>query len=106
MNKEYLEETDMLNYNEIQIKFLIATKKWLQLDEFHKIKAIYEFVQNDILFGYNTSDTLNAVEVLKDGIGQCNTKCTLLMALLRAANIPCRLHAFQVSKDFQRGRCF
>lgn len=103
MNKEYLEETEMLNYNAPQIKVLVAKNKWSELDNFHKIKSIYEFVQNDILFGYNSSDTLNAVQVLYDGIGQCNTKATLLMALLRAVNIPCRLHAFNVTKDFQRG---
>lgn len=45
----------------------------------------------------------SAAEVLKDGIGQCNTKSTLLMALLRAVNIPCRLHASKVTKDFQKG---
>ncbi len=103
MNKEYLEETKMLNYNEPQLKLLVSSKNWLELDDFHKIKSIYEFVQNDILFGYNASDMLSATQVLNDGMGQCNTKATLLMALLRAVNIPCRLHAFDVTKDFQRG---
>ena len=46
---------------------------------------------------------MSAVEVLQDSFGQCNTKATLLMALLRSVNIPCRLHAFNVSKDFQKG---
>lgn len=103
MNKEYLEETKMLNYNAPSIQAFVLKNKWTELDNFHKIKAIYEFVQNDILFGYNSSDTLNAVQVFDDGIGQCNTKATLLMALLRAVNIPCRLHAFHVTKDFQKG---
>lgn len=103
MKKEYLEETRLLNYNSTQIQILIAERKWLGLSEFHKIKSIYEFVQNEILFGYNSSDLLNAVEVLNDGYGQCNTKSTLLMALLRAVNIPCRLHGFDVLNDFQRG---
>lgn len=103
MNKEYLEETKMLNYNDPQLKFLVLLKKWLDLDDFHKIKSIYEFVQNDILFGYNASDMLKATQVLNEGMGQCNTKATLLMALLRSVNIPCRLHAFNVTKDFQRG---
>ncbi len=48
-------------------------------------------------------DTMNAVQILNDGYGQCNTKATLLMALLRAVSIPCRLHAFDVTKDLQRG---
>lgn len=101
--EEYLKETKMLNFNSAKISDLVREKGWLELDEFHKIKNIYEFVQNDILFGYNSTDILSAVEVLQDGFGQCNTKETLLMALLRSVNIPCRLHAFNVSKDFQKG---
>lgn len=102
MNK-YLEETKMLNFSNHQIQLLIKSKKWQTLDEFNKIKAIYEFVQNEILLGFNAYDTLTAVQVLNEGIGQCNTKATLLMALLRSVDIPCRLHAFDVTKDFQQG---
>lgn len=60
-------------------------------------------MQNEILFGYNREDTLTAEQVFIDGYGQCNTKTTLLMALLRGVNIPCRVHGFEVSKKFQRG---
>lgn len=101
--KQYLKETAMLNYHEKEIQQLIDMRKWKELDEFHKIKEIYQFVQNEILLGYNRCDTLNAVQVLADGYGQCNTKATLLMALLRGCGVPCRLHGFEVSKDFQRG---
>jgi hypothetical protein len=41
--------------------------------------------------------------VLIDGIGQCNTKGTLLMALFRANGIPCRLHGFTINKLLQKG---
>ncbi len=101
--EQYLKETAMLNYNKKEMQQLIHMRKWKELDEFHKIKEIYWFVQNEILFGYNRCDTLNAVQVLADGYGQCNTKATLLMALLRGTGVPCRLHGFEVSKDFQRG---
>lgn len=47
-------------------------------------------------------DDLTATQVLADGIGQCNTKAVLLMALLRAVGIPCRLHGAKVTKAFQR----
>ena len=103
MEKKYLEKTKMLNYDVESIQTLIKSRKWLVLDEYHKIGAIYDFVRNDILFGYNSSDLLTAEEVLKDGYGQCNTKATLLMALLRSVGIPCRLHGSEVSKNFQRG---
>ena len=43
-------------------------------------------------------------KVLADGYGQCNTKGTLFMALLRACNIPCRVHGFTIDKKIaERG---
>lgn len=103
MEKKYLEKTGMLNYDADNIKTLISERGWGKLDEYNRIKAVYEFVQNEIVFGYNRSDLLTAEEVLEDGYGQCNTKATLLMALLRGVGIPCRLHGFEVNKQFQRG---
>ena len=103
MEKKYLEMTKMLNFDVESIQSLIKNRKWIELDEYNKIAAIYDFVRNEILFGYNSSDLLSAEEVLKDGYGQCNTKATLLMALLRSVGIPCRLHGSEVSKHFQRG---
>ncbi len=103
MEKKYLEKTEMLNYDAESIQTLIKSRKWLEMDDYHKIGEIYDFVRNEILFGYNSSDLLTAEEVLKDGYGQCNTKATLLMALLRGVEIPCRLHGSEVSKYFQRG---
>ena len=41
--------------------------------------------------------------MLRDGYGQCNTKGTLLMALLRACGVPCRFHGFTINKPLQRG---
>lgn len=104
MNYEkYLKETPMLNYSAPEIQDLINRKNWRQLDEFNKIKYIYNYVRDDILFGYNISDNIPASRVLKDGYGQCNTKGTLFMALLRAVNIPCRIHGFTIDKKLQKG---
>lgn len=61
------------------------------LNKMEKVKAL-ELVK----------DLRNSAEqLLIDGYGQCNTKATLLMALLRDVNIPCLIHGFEVSKDFQ-----
>lgn len=98
----YLNDTAMLNYLDQEIAKLVMANKWNDLDEYDKISAIYNYVQNDILLGYNKRDDLTATQVLADGIGQCNTKATLLMALLRAVGIPCRLHGAKVTKAFQR----
>ena len=103
MENNFTRKTRMLNYDAGSIKSLIENRKWKELDEYKRIGAIYDFVRNEILFGYNRSDTLTAEEILTDGYGQCNTKATLLMTLFRATGISCRLHGSEVSKSFQRG---
>ncbi len=99
--ERYLKNTAMLNYHAQEICGLVSAHKWNNLNEFDKIGSIYGYVQNNILLGYNKYDNLTATQVLADGIGQCNTKATLLMALLRAVGIPCRLHGTKVTKVFQ-----
>ena len=56
MEKKYLEMTKMLNFDVESIQSLIKNRKWIELDEYNKIAAIYDFVRNEILFGYNSSD--------------------------------------------------
>lgn len=103
MEKRYLQSTKMLDYENESIQKLIQQKGWRSLSEFECIKAIYNYIRDDILFGYNTDDSIPASKVLKDGYGQCNTKGTLFMALLRACNIPCRVHGFTIDKELQKG---
>lgn len=102
MNR-YLQETKMLDYSHETIQELIQQKQWKTLNEFERLKAIYNFVRDEILFGYNIDDAIPASRVLADGYGQCNTKGTLFMALLRACGIPCRIHGFTIDKKLQKG---
>ena len=99
----YLLETRMLDYSNHRIQALVNEKKWEELDEFNRIKAVYNYVRDEILFGYNVDDNIAASKVLSDGYGQCNTKGTLFMALLRAVKIPCRVHGFTIDKELQKG---
>lgn len=101
--KEYLEATYMLDYDNRKIKKLVDERKWREKEDFQKIQEIYNYVRDEINFGYNVDDAIMASEVLKDGYGQCNTKGTLLMALLRAVQIPCRMHGFTIDKRLQKG---
>ena len=100
---EYLKETHMLDYSHPAIQKLIQIKHWNEINKFERIQAIYNYVRDDILFGYNSDDTIQASKVLSDGFGQCNTKGTLFMALLRACAIPCRIHGFTIDKKLQKG---
>ena len=99
----YLKETKILDYSHDSIQKLVNESEWNQLDMISRIKAIYNFVRDEIKFGYNLSDNISASVVLKDGYGQCNTKATLLMALLRATEIPNRIHGFTIDKALQKG---
>jgi transglutaminase-like putative cysteine protease len=101
--KEYLQATPMLNYDSNVIQQLVENRKWKDKDKFQKILEIYNFVRDEIKFGYNVDDTIKASRVLEDGYGQCNTKGTLFMALLRAVGIPCRIHGFTIDKTLQKG---
>ena len=98
-----LKETTLLNHNDPKIQKLIKGRGWLELSEKDRILAIYNYVRDEIVFGYNASDNIKATDVLKDKYGQCNTKGTLFMALLRAVGIPCRIHGFYVDKIIQKG---
>ena len=98
-----LQKTGMLDYDNPSIQSLIKSRGWNSLDEFRKIRDIYNFVRDEILFGYNVDDSIPASHVLADGYGQCNTKGTLFMALLRAVGIPCRIHGFTIDKKLQKG---
>ncbi|HEX8577357.1 MAG TPA: transglutaminase family protein [Flavobacterium sp.] len=99
----YLKETTILNYSDSTIQSLIRKKGWLNMNTTERVKSIYNFVRDEIKFGYNLSDDITASETLKDGYGQCNTKATLLMALLRGTGIPNRIHGFTINKALQKG---
>lgn len=101
--EKYLRETPMLNFSDVNIQHLISDREWKDVDIYNRIKQIYNFVRDEILFGYNVDDSISASEVLSDGYGQCNTKGTLFMALLRGVNVPCRIHGFTIDKKLQKG---
>lgn len=99
--ERYLSESTLLDFSSKNVQELINKNKWNQLDNFNKIKQIYNFVRDDIKFGFNASDNMSASKILKDGYGQCNTKTILAMALLRGVDIPCRIHGFTLDKRVQ-----
>lgn len=95
--------TALLDFQHASIQSLVRRRCWEALSTYERIGAVYDFVRDEIAFGYNDSDDLQASRVLADGIGQCNTKGTLLMALLRAVGVPCRFHGFTIDKVLQKG---
>lgn len=103
LSKNLLKHTPMLDFNHPQIQSLIEQRKWRDLSQYDAIGEIYNYVRDEISFGYNADDRIPASQVFKDGYGQCNTKGTLLIALLRAVGVPTRFHGFTIYNELQRG---
>lgn len=103
IDNRYTKATQILNYESPKIQQIIDSRGWRVLNDYQKIGLTYEFVRDEILFGYNISDDISASQVLADGYGQCNTKGNLFMALLRALGISCRFHGFTIDQQLQKG---
>ncbi len=103
MEPDHLRATRILDIDHPEIRALVDQRGWRTPSAYERIGAAYSFVKDEIAFGYNASDDLPASAVLRDGYGQCNTKGNLLMALLRALEIPCRFHGFTIDKALQKG---
>ena len=101
--ERHLKETRLLNFNHPSLTELVKNRGWTSLSEYERIARTYDFVQNEIAFGYNEADDIPASQVYYDEYGQCNTKGTLLMALLRKCRVACRFHAFTIDKRLQKG---
>lgn len=101
MNK-YLKETKMLDYSNPNIQQLIENRKWLELQEFDRLKSIYNFVRDEILFGYNIDDNIPASKVLKDGFGQCNTRVLCLWLCSEPATFLVGYTDLRLTKNFKR----
>jgi hypothetical protein len=95
--------TPILDFDAPAIRALVSARNWLELPLMDRVGAVYDFVRDEVRFGYNRTDSIAASEVLADGYGQCNTKTTLLMALLRALGVPCRVHGATIHKSLQKG---
>jgi len=69
-----------------------------------KLERIFLFVRDEIAFGFPANgDLVPAYETLQSGVGQCNTKAALFLALCRACDIPSRIHFSLISRDIQKG---
>ena len=63
MEERYLQETKMLDYFSPEIEKLVVARGWRSLPPSGRVKSIYSFVRDEILFGYNTDDSIPASRV-------------------------------------------
>ncbi len=73
ISKKYLEPTNLVDFNTpiVQQKALGLTKN--SRSEMEKVKGIYNYVRDDIPYTF-THNLQKTSDVLKEYIGQCNTK--------------------------------
>lgn len=89
--EEYLSVSKYINWKDNSILSKADEFKHKCADEISLIRAIYEFVRDDIKHSWDVQDkrvTKSATEVLEQGVGICWAKANLLAALLRACGIP------------------
>jgi hypothetical protein len=69
-----------------------------------KVESIFQFVREGIRFGFTPRwDEVRASEVMGYGLGYCNTKATLFLALCQASGIPARVHYGLIDLRIMRG---
>lgn len=69
-----------------------------------KIESIFHFVRDEIRFGFTPKwDEVKASEIMGYGLGYCNTKATLFLALCQASGIPARVHFGLIDIRILRG---
>ncbi|MCB0831820.1 MAG: hypothetical protein KDB64_12895, partial [Solirubrobacterales bacterium] len=59
-----LQATDILDFGDPGVERLVTERGWRELGESERIGAVYDFVRDEIRFGYNNSDRLPASRVL------------------------------------------
>ncbi len=69
-----------------------------------KLEKLFYYVRDEIRFGFpKDGDLVKASDTIRLGMGQCNTKAALFLALCKAVDIPARIHFSLIKKEIQRG---
>ena len=95
--KEYLKATGLVDINSPIVRQKANELTQNIITDLEKAKRIYHFVRDEIPYTF-THNLQRASDVLKEKAGQCNSKTTLTVALLRVVGIPARYHCGSVSK--------
>lgn len=94
----FLAASDYLNFDHPSLVEIVLTHK----DEDLTLTALrlHDYVRDNIRFGWTPRFyAMSASEVASTGVGYCNTKGTLFVALLRGAGIPARQRFVTINSD-------
>ena len=101
--KEWLSATHLLDLDDPKLRIQAMRITQLASSETHKALLVHHFVKK-LPFGCVAAfDHVPAAEVLRAGRGDCHTKGTLFVALLRSVGVPARLRFVMLSSAFLAG---
>lgn len=68
------------------------------------IERLFYYVRDNIRFGFSSEgDFLKASAIIEGGMGQCNNKSVLFLALCKALGIEAKIHFSLIKREIQRG---
>ena len=100
---DWLGATRLLDLDDSRLRIQAMRITQLATTDMHKAILVHDFVKA-LPFGCVAGfDHVPAVSVLKTGHGDCHTKGTLFVALLRCAGVPARLRFVTLTGAFLHG---
>ena len=101
--KRWVVDTPLLQFDHPKIRLLAMRLAQLKRSPREQAVACFAHIRA-LPFGCIADSTgTSALAVLRAGMGDCHTKSTLLIALLRSLRIPSRLRFVTLSPEFLRG---
>lgn len=101
--RRWLLDTPLLGLNHPKIRLLAMRLTQLQPGTRQKALACFEYIRAMPFGCLPDCNSVPALTVLQRKRGDCHTKSTLFVALLRSIGIPSRLRFFTLRADFLRG---
>jgi transglutaminase-like putative cysteine protease len=101
--RRWLRSTPLLQLEHPKIRLTAQRLTQLRATPREKALACFQFVRS-LPFGCSADGTgTSALAVLRSGRGDCHTKSTLMLALLRSLGIPSRMRFVTMKPDFLYG---
>ena len=99
----WLGSTRLLDLNDPKLRIQAMSLTQLSDTDTQKVVAIHEFIKAMPFACVTGFDHVPAATVLRNGYGDCHTKGTLFVALLRCVGLPARLRFVTLSSAFLHG---
>ena len=100
---QWLGSTQLLDLDDPKLRIQAMRITQLASSATQKAVFIHDFVKSPPFGCVSAFDHIPAATVLRAGRGDCDTKNTLFVALLRAAGVPARLRFVTLSSKFLAG---